>query len=261
MEIGSCASQVVGDGLEQKMEALKTAGFDFIEPAWREAEVPNLGASYGEELRQLGERTGCPVRSAILATFVDLGARVQTDEGRARELDIFARASETLSAAGGDVLLLPNYAATDGSNYDELYTSFLQEAGAHAATVGVKLGIEHIPASKYRNSAVKVYELVEMVNLENVGVYFDIANGLYIDEDPLEAAQKIAARVVQYHVKDYKPGGRSFESMPLQEVKAVMESAGFKGRVATEIDPIEESGQKTNAHLTAALAVLRQRGF
>lgn len=123
------------------------------------------------------------------------------------------------------------------------------------------MGIEHIPASKYRNSALQVFELVEKLNHESVGVYFDIANGLYIGEDSVEAARQVASRVVQYHVKDYSKGGRSFESMPLREIKAIFMAAGYKGRVATEIDPAEEPGQKTNDHLIAALATLRQNGF
>jgi hypothetical protein len=49
--------------------------------------------------------------------------------------------------------------------------------------------------------------------------------------------------------------------MPLREVKEIFEAAGFRGRVATEIDPVEEPGSQTNAHLAAALATLEQHGF
>ncbi len=261
MEIGSCAAQVVGADLEAKMAALKSIGFDFIEPAWREDDKPLLGEALGNELRKQGERTGCPVRSAILSTFTGTGAR-RDEAARAGDLHVLLRACETLAAAGGDVLLLPNRAAANGPDYDAGYTAFLREAGDRAATFGVKLGIEHIPASKYRNSAAAVFELAEMVDHPHVGVYFDIANGLYIDEDPLEAARKVAPRVVQYHVKDYARGGRSFEAMPLRQVKEVMDAAGFRGRVATEIGPTEASPDaQTNAHLEAALTVLRQNGF
>lgn len=261
MEIGSCADCVVGTDLEAKMVALKSIGFDFIEPAWRDAEVPRLGESFGIELRELGEHTGCPVRSAILGTFPNIGERLRTKDSRAQELDVLSRACRTLAMAGGDVLLLPNYAAQQAPDYDALYMEFLEEAGACAGTLGVKLGLEHIPASKYRNSAAQVFELVEKLNHESVGIYFDIANGLYIDEDPVEAARKVASRVVQYHVKDYQKGNLSFEAMPLREIKAIFTAAGYKGRVATEIGPPEGPGQKTNDHLTAALTTLRQNGF
>ncbi|HZP84708.1 MAG TPA: sugar phosphate isomerase/epimerase family protein [Chthonomonadaceae bacterium] len=260
MEIGSCAGQVVGETLEDKMNALHALGYDFIEPAWREEDVPKLGAAYGQELKALGERTGCPVLSAIYGLFSDLGKRLKTPGSRALELDTIGRACETLAAAGGDVLLLPNWAGQQELDYDALYTAFLQEAGDQAARLGVKLGIEHIPASKYRNTAAQVFELAELVNRPNVGVYFDIANGIYIGDDPLESAQKVAPRVVQYHVKGYR-AERPLEAMPLKEVKAVIEAAGFRGRVATEIGPSEEPGKQTNAHLAAAIATLRQNGF
>ncbi len=208
----------------------------------------------------MGERTGCPVRSAILGTFPDLGKRLRTSEARRQELDILTRACETLAAAGGDVLLLPNWAGENATDYDALYTAFLQEAGERAARLGVKLGIEHIPGSKYRNTAAQVFELAERVNAENVGVYFDIANGLYIGDDPIESARTVAPRVVQFHVKGYRKE-RPLEAMPLREVKVIFEAAGFRGRAATEIDPVEETGQKTNAHLAAALATLRQNGY
>ncbi len=262
MEIGSCASQVVGVHLEAKMIALHALGFDFIEPAWKGDDLPRLGASFGDELRVLGKRTGCPVRSAILGAFSDVGARLRTPQGRAVEQDVLARACDTLAAAGGDVLLLPNWAAANESDYDDLYTDFLRAGGEQAADQGVKLAIEHIPASKYRNTAAQVFELAEKVDRPNVGVYFDIANGLYIGDDPLESARTVASRVVQYHVKGYKHE-RPLESMPLREVKEIFAAAGFQGRVATEIDPIENApgSSQTNAHLTAALATLRQHGY
>lgn len=261
MEIGSCASQVVGANLEAKMSALHALGFDFIEPAWNGNDLPRLGASFGDELRVLGERTGCPVRSAILGAFSDVGARLRTLESQASERDVLARACDTLAHAGGDVLLLPNWAAANEPDYDELYTAFLREGGDHAAERGVRLAIEHIPASKYRNTAAQVFALAEMVDRPNVGVYFDIANGLYIGEDPLESARTVAPRVVQYHVKGYKRE-RPLESLPLREVREIFAVAGFAGRVATEIDPVEEApGSQTNAHLSAALATLRRHGF
>lgn len=261
MEIGSCANQVVGADLEAKMTALHALGYDFIEPAWWDDYLSRLGASLGDELRVLGERTGCPIRSAILGSFSDLGARLRTAESRAQELEVLARACETLVRAGGDVLLLPNWAAANEPDYDALYTAFLREGGDRAADQGVKLAIEHIPGSKYRNTAASIFELVEMVDRPNVGVYFDIANGLYIGDDPLESARIVAPRLMQYHVKGYKRE-RPLESLPIREVKDIFAAAGFRGRVATEIDPVEEDpDSRTNAHLATALATLRQNGF
>ncbi len=262
MENGSCSSQVVGEDLPAKMIALRSAGFDFIEPAWRADDVGRLGEAFGNELRALGEQTGCPVRSAILGTFPDLGRRLRDAGSRANEIDVLGRACDTLARAGGDVLLLPNYASDNDDDYDDLYVAFLREAGDRAAQRGVRLGIEHIPASKYRNTVVQVFELVQMVDRNNVGVYYDIVNGLYIGDDPVETARAVAGRVVQYHVKDYRPGGRTLESLPLAEVREIFAAAGFRGRVATEIDPIEPRGeQQTNAHLAPALATLRRHGF
>src|SRR5262249_23622012 len=137
MEIGSCASQVVGADLAAKMEALHGMGFDFIEPAWKEEDLPRLGEGFGEELRRLGEQTGCPVRSAIVGTFRDLGKRLRTAESWAVERDTIARACETLAAAGGEVLLLPNWAGENAADYDALYSAFLREAGEQAAQLGI----------------------------------------------------------------------------------------------------------------------------
>jgi sugar phosphate isomerase/epimerase len=261
MEIGSCAAQVVGADLEAKMNALHAAGYDFIEPAWRGDDLPRLGTAFGQTLREMGERTGCPVRSAIYGGYSDVGARLRTDESRAHEMDVLQRACETLAAAGGDVLLLPHWAGEAASDYDDLYVAYLREGAARAAEAGVRLGIEQIPGSKYRNTMPAVYELVERVNHPGVGIYFDIANGMYIGDDPLEDARIIAPRVVQYHVKNYKQE-RPLEAMPLREVKALFEAEGFRGRVATEIDPIEVAPEeKTNAHLSAALRTLREHGY
>ncbi|MCW8131447.1 MAG: sugar phosphate isomerase/epimerase [Planctomycetota bacterium] len=259
MELGFCADCVAGDGLERKMEDLKRAGFDFVEPAWRADDHAKLGAGFGEELKALGARTGCPVRSAIHGSFSDLGKRIRDAAGRALEMDIFARYLDTLAAAGGNVLLLPNWAGENGEDFDALYVSFLREGAERAAKLGLTLGLEHIPRSKYRNTAVLVYELVEKVNAPNLGVYYDIANGLYAGEDNLASARCVAPRVVQFHVKDYNKHEIPLEKMPLREAKAIFEKAGFKGRVAVEIGPSDDP--KTNRHLDAAIKTLRAVGY
>ena len=260
MELGVCAACVKGDGLEAQMEALSGIGFDFIEPAWKEeADLAKLGEAFGKELRALGERTGCPVYSAILGSFPDLGLRIKDAEGAAKELDILTRACETLAAAGGEVLLLPNYCDANDPGYDDLYTGFLRESADAASKLNVKLGIEHIPASKYRNTSVQVCELVELVDRPNVGVYYDITNGLYAGEDTLTNAKRVAPRTVQYHVKGSRKGGKSLEQMPLKEMKDIFAAAGYSGRVALEDGPREEG--ETNEALAGMLKTLRATGY
>ena len=261
MELGSCASGVVGLNLEAQMAALKDLGYDFIEPAWKLDMAGALGEAFGRELQAQGKRTGCPVRSAIFPVFCDLGKRLRDYGSRARELELLTRACETLAAAGGDVLLLPNWVGDHAPEYDGLYADFLREAGARAARYNVRLGIEHIPSSKYRNLAVSVFELAELSGAPNVGVYYDIANGLYAEDDPVSSARAVASRVVQFHVKDFKKGERPLAAMPLKEVRAIFESAGFRGRAAVELAPREPAGLETNAHLAEALQVLRSAGY
>jgi hydroxypyruvate isomerase len=176
-------------------------------------------------------------------------------------LDEITRGSATLAAAGGDVLLLNSWASANPPEYDDLYTAFLRDASEQAARYGVKLGMEHIVGSKWRNRAVALFELAEKVDRPNVGVYFDIANSLAVGEDPVAAARTIAPRLIQFHVKDHPASGRSLEAMPLREIKAVLDAAGYTGRVATEIEPFEEAGEQTNAHLVSALTTLRQIGY
>ena len=258
MQIGVCASCVVGKDLEAQMAELKRIGYDFIEPAWKgDEDHAKLGTAMGRELKKLGGRTGCPVLSAIHGSFVDLGLRLRAGQ-QAKELDILTRCCETLAAAGGSVLLCPNWAGENGEDFDKLYIEFLREAAVKARGFQVALGIEHIPRSKYRNTAVLVYELAERVNRENVGVYYDIANGLYAGEDNAASARCVAPRVNQFHVKDYNKGEIPLEKMPLKEVQAVFGKDGFRGRVAVELGP---QGATGNAHLERALRTLRENGY
>lgn len=259
MELGVCAGCVAGDSLEKQMAELKRVGFDFIEPAWRAEDHAKLGSAWGEELKKLGGRTGCAVKSAIHGSFSDIGKRLRDAATRSQEIEIFKRYCETLAAAGGNVLLLPNWASENPEDYDALYVSFLRESAALAAKLGVTLGLEHIPRSKYRNTAVLVYELVEKVNAPNLGVYYDIANGLYAGEDNLASARCVAPRVVQFHVKDCNKHEIPLEKMPIKEVKVIFEKAGFKGRVAVEIGPADEP--KTNKHLESSIKTLRAAGY
>lgn len=261
MELGACAGGVVGASLEAKMEVLRALGYDFIEPAWNKEEWPLLGAAFGAELRALGEKTGCPVRSAIYGGFPDLGLRLAEPDALPRELDILNRALETLAAAGGDVLLLPMWAGANERGYDDRYIEFLRAGGERAQKTGTQLAVEHIPGSKYRNTAAQTFRLIERTDHPRVGVYFDIVNVLHSGEEPVAAARMVAPRTKQYHVKDHKKAKRPLEAQPLVEVREVMAAAGFKGRVAVEMGPREAAEPRTNSHLEDAIRVLHAHGY
>ncbi|MBN1673638.1 MAG: sugar phosphate isomerase/epimerase [Kiritimatiellae bacterium] len=261
MEIGVYAAAIAAEGTRAQMTVLKELGYDFIELPWGKPDVPKLTTEYGRALRELGEETGCPVRTATLTTFADLGTRLRDAGSRQAELETLLGVCRALAAAGGEVLLLPNWAGANDPEYDALYVSYLRDAGNAVADIGVKLAVEHIPGSKYRNRAADIAELADKVDHPHVGVYYDIANNLAAADDPVDAARASAKRVLGYHAKGRARSGLSLADMPLREVREIFEAAGYQGRVALELDKPETAGAEPNAHLAEAIKVMRTAGY
>jgi hypothetical protein len=152
-----------------------------------------------------GGGRSCPVRSAILGAFSDVGG-ASADAGgpwpESGSIDPCLRTHSGRWRRRSFVAEL--WPPRTNWIYDACTCLSALRAAPCRPSEACDWPSSTSPGSKYRNTAAKVFELVEAVDRPNVGVYFDIANGLYIGDDPVESARIVAPRVVQYHVKGYK---------------------------------------------------------
>jgi 3-oxoisoapionate decarboxylase len=119
----------------------------------------------------------------------------------------------------------------------------LREAAARARSLGLRLALENHGDLR----APELLELVERVGDDALGVCLDTANALRVGDEALEATELLAPLTAMVHLKDIEhpdpaqepAGPRSVVYgegvVPLREVLAALERAGFDGLTCVEL--------------------------
>ena len=76
----------------------------------------------------------------------------------------------------------------------------LRAVAERAAKAGIKVGLEN--HGRFIGSSERVLKVIETVGEPNFGACIDIGNFLVVDEDPVSAVTRLAAKAVHVHVKD-----------------------------------------------------------
>jgi sugar phosphate isomerase/epimerase len=145
-----------------------------------------------------------------------------------------------------------------------------RRALAAAADVATDLGIALALENHADLTAAEIGELLDPLG-DRIGVCFDTANALRVGDDPLEAARALAARVRIVHLKDCE-GGQAADRVtgpasvpygegvvPVDDVLAVFEAAGFDGLVCVELGHVGPGEVDERAMVEACVAWLRAR--
>lgn len=124
--------------------------------------------------------------------------------------------------------------------------TWFKEAVRVAAGEGVSLAVEnHIDYD-----ADEILRLIEEVDSPFFGVNLDTANFLRVQDDPVEATEKLAPHVLATHIKDVEPvKGRSVRAwnyfacvaageglVEIDKIVAILDRAGYRGFLAFEVD-------------------------
>ena len=256
MEIGCYSAAVVQDALPDKLRALQDIGYDFLELTLGQDDVDALNDAKMQEIVSASEAAGFPIRSLSLGAFSGFAAACRNEETRAAKFFTVEKAIELAHRCGAAVILCASWEPEGGAQALESYTTYLPQLADKAADVGVKLAIEHIGGSRFLNSPTGVRKIVQAVDHEAVGVYFDIGNALHAGEEPVAAIPKLGKHIFQIHLKGI--GDRPLSLMPLDAVLEELKGVGYAGRAATEVI---ERDAKDNGYLAEALQTLRAHGF
>lgn len=124
--------------------------------------------------------------------------------------------------------------------------TWFKEAVRVAAGEGVSIAVEnHID---YDSD--EILRLIAEVDSPFFGVNLDTANFLRVQDDPVEATEKLAPHVLATHVKDVEPvKGRSVRAwnyfacvaageglIEIDKIVAILERSGYRGFLAFEVD-------------------------
>ncbi|MFF4159191.1 sugar phosphate isomerase/epimerase family protein [Streptomyces sp. NPDC001678] len=245
MLLGAGTDTITDDyTLEQKFAELRRLGLDFVEVPLRSADAP----AQAELFRELAAAHELPIASAVVAEFVRL-----PDVPEAERADAVRRVVDTAEVAVGlgcDLVLVPVRVKAEEPRRAEVYAKAYAELLAATERHGTVIAAEFVGGALPSAAA----ELVGSLDDPRARLFFDTGNCLYAGADPVADLRALLPLVAQVHLK----GGPDtpLAAMPLRELGAVLESGGFAGRCALEIE-----SPKGRLSIRDAVSVLRMYGL
>ncbi|PRA00426.1 4-hydroxyphenylpyruvate dioxygenase [Arthrobacter sp. MYb224] len=178
----SIATVCLSGTLEEKMLACAKAGFDGIEIFEQDLTVSPMSP---EEVKALAHRLGLTL---------DLFQPFRDFEGVEEELLLanLRRAEakfELMQRLGMDLMLLCSNVGTATIDDDELFAEQIRRLADVAARYGVRIAYEALAWGKYVDTYQHSWEIVKLVDRENVGLCIDSFHILSRGDDPAQIAR------------------------------------------------------------------------
>lgn len=179
--------QTAGMGLNGVEPMIATADSDYL--LWSADEIEAF-------LRRANE-LGILVPTAAMAVFYSDDSLINKD-GRDKAVKIIRRGLEFARAMGATTLMLCTYAASDPDSPAKKanLVEVLQKTAPVAQDLQVAVGLES-PLS-----AAQLADIIEQVDSQWLGVYYDVGNAVYLGYDPGEEIQQLGRQILSVHMKD-----------------------------------------------------------
>ena len=178
----SIATVCLSGTLEEKMLACAKAGFDGIEIFEQDLTVSPMSP---EEVRAFAARLGLSL---------DLFQPFRDFEGVEEEVLLanLRRAEakfQLMQRLGMDLILLCSNVGTATINDDQLFAAQIRRLADLAAQYGVRIAYEALAWGKYVDTYQHSWEIVKLVDRDNVGLCIDSFHILSRGDDPAQIAQ------------------------------------------------------------------------
>lgn len=231
------------------------AGFQGVELALAEDGPVNLNSTKEdmEKIKESAKKHGIELYSLASGLYWTCNYTSDKEEVRERAKNITRKQLELASYLGMEsILVVPGAVGVDfepGSEvipYDVAYDrakEALLELAPVAEKYKVHLAIENV-WNKFLLSPLEMRDLIDSVNSEYVGSYFDVGNVLYCGY-PEHWIKILGSRIKKVHLKDYRrePGGLNCfvdllaGNVDYKAVKAALDSIGYDGWTTAEMLP------------------------
>lgn len=210
---------------KEKLEAAKSAGFDFLEMSIDETEekLERLEMTEKErlELIKLTKDTGIPIGTMCLSGHRKYPLGSHDPEVKKKSIEIMSKAIELASDLGIRIIQLAGYDVYYEESDEEtrrFFTDNLKKAAEMAASAGVVLAFETMETG-FMNTVEKAMKYVKQVSSVYLNVYPDIGNitnaAFTNGTDVLEDLKLGSGRLAAMHLKETKPG--IFREVPYGE--------------------------------------------
>ena len=218
---------------KEKLEAAKTAGYDFVEISIDETEekLKRLDMTAAERLQMVSlmNIVGLPIRTMCLSGHRKFPLGSHDPEIRARGLEIMEKAIHLAEDLGIRIIQLAGYDVYYEDSSEETKRYFyenLKKATEMAAGAGVVLGFETME-TEFMNTVEKSMNYVNEISSMYLNVYPDIGNitnaAKTYGTDVLQDLRAGKGHLVAVHLKETKPG--HFREIPFGEGHVDFESA------------------------------------
>ncbi|CUX65339.1 L-ribulose-5-phosphate 3-epimerase UlaE [Clostridium sp. C105KSO15] len=210
---------------KEKLEAAKSAGFDFLEMSIDETEekLERLEMTEQErlELIKLTKETGIPIGTMCLSGHRKYPLGSHDPQVKKKSMEIMRKAIELASDLGIRIIQLAGYDVYYEESDDETrqyFTENLKKAAELAASAGVVLAFETMETG-FMNTVEKAMKYVKQVSSVYLNVYPDIGNitnaAFANGTDVLDDLKLGSGRLAAMHLKETKPG--IFREVPYGE--------------------------------------------
>jgi sugar phosphate isomerase/epimerase len=209
------------------------------------AHLPDRSPPALAALRQAATKASLPI--VMLATYSDFTHPDPVERARQRD-DVcsWIHAAARLGVVFLRLTAGQTYPGVAEDNAIEWAVAGLTACLDEAAAVGVQLLYEnHVRGARWsHNDATQparcFLEVVRRTAGSRLGVLFDTANSLVLDEDPLALLRQVSDRVRAVHVSDIRRAG-AFEptvigtgAAPIPQLLQILVAGGFDGWVSIE---------------------------
>ena len=207
---------------EEKLQAAKVAGYDFVEISIDETDekLSRLDMSEDERLKLIltMREVGMPIRTMCLSGHRKYPLGSSDPEVCARGMEIMDKAIRLADDLGIRIIQLAGYDVYYEESQTETKKRFLthlKEAVHHAGCAGVFLGFETME-TEFMNTVEKAMKYVTLVNSSYLQVYPDIGNltnaAYTYKNDALEDLELGRGHLLAMHLKETSPG--KFREVP-----------------------------------------------
>ncbi len=202
--------------LKEKLQAVKHAGFDFMEISIDESDEKLQRLDWcledKKELLDAVYRTGMPIKTMCLSAHRKYPLGSSHASAVEISLEIMRKAIEFACDLGIRIIQIAGYDVYYEESTPKTIERFgenLQKSVAYAAEEGVILGFETME-TEFMNTVEKAMNYIEIVDSPYLNVYPDIGNitnasKLY-NTDVLEDISKGTGKIVAVHLKETRPG-------------------------------------------------------
>jgi len=198
MKIGVTQYTAGGSGLNL-LERARLIGLQAVEPMIAAADSEYLLWSHNEieAFLRHANQLGIVVPTAAMAIFNNNDALV-TSAGQDKAVKIMQRSLEFAAKVGAASLLVCTYFASEPNTQVKKahMLQVLHRCAPLARDVNVAIALESpLPAAQ-------LADVVDEVNSEFLGVYYDVGNALYFKYDPAAEIELLGRRILAVHIKD-----------------------------------------------------------